>query len=371
MLNQIKGQEQALSVLNHAIQSDKVGQAYLFFGPEGVGKFTTALYFAMALNCQDTGEGKPCGVCNSCRKFLQFNHPDFIYIFPTPNLKITMEGDIQESKYLPEYKAYLTNKMETPWKEFFFSANTEIRMDSICHLQHRLSTSINEANYRVCIIESAECMNNKTANAFLKTLEEPPARTVLILTTVQPSLLLPTVLSRCQHLRFKTLASRVMEDVLEEKISVDKVAAKTFARISNGNLKRALRLCESGKLEARGYMINLLDMIVARDDLKFMDFINEKRSGKGPSFISEIIDLLIIVIGDLAFLHDAPEHIVNIDLIPVMEMCYQVNPQLHEELPKMLEKMEKMYFRVEQHVNPQLILTGIYNIFQQALYPND
>jgi len=106
MFRQIKGQEQALSVLKHAIHSGKVGQAYLFYGPEGVGKFTTALYFGMALNCQSEDLEKPCGVCNSCKKFLQFSHPDFIYVFPTPNLKLSVEGDIQESKYVSEYQGY-------------------------------------------------------------------------------------------------------------------------------------------------------------------------------------------------------------------------------------------------------------------------
>jgi DNA polymerase III subunit delta' len=371
MLKHILGQEQSLSVLNHAINSGKIGQAYLFYGPEGVGKFTTALYFGMALNCQSKEEDKPCGVCNSCKKFLQFNHPDFIYVFPTPNLRLSMEGDIQETKYINEYMAYFKNKMETPWKEFFFSANTEIRMDSICNLQYRMSMSIHEAKYRICIIERAECMNTKTANAFLKTLEEPPQNTVIILTTVQPSLLLPTVLSRCQHLRFKTLASKVMEEYLEEKMLVDKVEAKTYARISNGNLKQAMRLCESGKLEARAYMIKFLEIIIAQDDLKFLDLLSERKAGRGPSFYSEIIDLFIILIGDLAFLHDAPEHIVNVDIIHFLEMCYKANPNLNEAIPKMLEKMEKMNYRVEQHVNSQLILTGIYHLFQKAIYPYD
>jgi hypothetical protein len=149
------------------------------------------------------------------------------------------------------------------------------------------------------------------------------------------------------------------------------VEAKTYARISNGNLKQALRLCESGKLEARAYMINLLEIIIARDDLKFMDILNERKTNKGPSFYSEVIDLLIILIGDLAFLHDAREHIVNVDIINLLELCYAANPHLHEELPNMLEKMEKMQYRVEQHVNNQLILTGIYHLLQKAIYPYD
>ncbi len=371
MLRNILGQEQAISVLNHAIHSGKVGQAYLFYGPEGVGKFTTALYFGMALNCLSEDKEKPCGVCNSCKKFLQFSHPDFIYAFPTPNMNFSKEGDIQVSKYISEYELYFKNKIETPWKEFFFSTNAEIRLDSIHHLQYRMSMSLNEAKYRICIIEKAEFMNTKTANAFLKTLEEPPQQTVIILTTVQPSLLLPTVLSRCQHLRFKALASKIIEDILEEKMLVDKVAAKTIARISNGNLKQALRLSESGKLEARAYLITFLNTILARNDLKFLEFLNDRKVSRGPSFYTEIIELFIILVGDLAFLHDAPEHIINVDIISLLEMCYQSNPSLHEELPSLLEKMEKMHFRVEQHVNNQLILISIYHLFQKAIYPND
>ena len=96
MFSKIKGQDKAISILKRAIVNDKIANSYLFFGPDGVGKFTTALYFGMALNCHSTLEKRPCGLCPSCRKFLSYSHPDMIYVFPTSKLDISLEGETNQ-----------------------------------------------------------------------------------------------------------------------------------------------------------------------------------------------------------------------------------------------------------------------------------
>jgi len=196
MFRNIKGQDHALQILKMAMDNDRIAQAYLFHGADGVGKFTTALYFGMALNCLSLSEFRPCGVCNSCRKFLAFEHPDFIYLFPTPNLQLTVDGEIKSPEGLRQYEAYIKNKIEAPWQDYYFSSSIEIRMESVSMLIKRLDFSIYEANWRVCIIEEADQMNIPTANAFLKTLEEPPRQTVIILVTNRLSMLLPTIRRR-------------------------------------------------------------------------------------------------------------------------------------------------------------------------------
>ena len=84
MFYRIKGQDRAIDILRRALKQDKVANSYLFYGPEGVGKFTTALFLGMAMNCHSTMDKRPCGVCPSCKKFLSFSHPDLIYVFPFP-----------------------------------------------------------------------------------------------------------------------------------------------------------------------------------------------------------------------------------------------------------------------------------------------
>ncbi|MDZ4122323.1 MAG: DNA polymerase III subunit delta', partial [Candidatus Cloacimonadaceae bacterium] len=158
MFRQIIGQDHALGLFKSAMANDRVAQAYLFHGNDGVGKFITALYFGMALNCFSAGEFRPCGVCTSCRKFLNLDHPDFIYIFPTPNMKMSTSGEIKDAQAYKEYESFIENKKNTPWKDFFFSSSAEIRKESIMMLQQRLELSISEASYRICIIEDADKM---------------------------------------------------------------------------------------------------------------------------------------------------------------------------------------------------------------------
>ena len=100
MFSKIKGQDKAISILQRAIENDKIANSYLFYGPDGVGKFTTALYFGMALNCHAILENRPCGLCPSCLKFLAYSHLDMVYVFPFPKESgrndISLEGEIKD-----------------------------------------------------------------------------------------------------------------------------------------------------------------------------------------------------------------------------------------------------------------------------------
>jgi len=105
MFRNIKGQAGALKILKLALENNRVAQAYLFHGSDGVGKFTTALYFGMALNCLSKSEFRPCGVCASCRKFMALDHPDLIYLFPTPNLGLNWTAKSPKANSSPNMQA--------------------------------------------------------------------------------------------------------------------------------------------------------------------------------------------------------------------------------------------------------------------------
>jgi DNA polymerase-3 subunit delta' len=360
MFRKIKGQDKVIDILSRAIREDKVAQSYLFYGPDGVGKYTTALYFGMAINCLSVMERRPCGTCASCRKFLSYSHPDLTYIFPTPNLEISLEGEIKQEKHLIEYKAYIAQKAEHPWKEFFFSGNTEIRIGSIRMLQHRINLSPNEGNRKIYIIEHADQMNVKTANAFLKTLEEPPPDTVIILTSTRPNALLPTILSRCQKIAFNALTRQVIEEELINSRALSTIEAKTFARIAGGNLEKALQLSESDAASSREEALRFLEMILQNDDLEAMKFATHYKSSKTQNQLSEIIAYLIIWISDLAYLQNLPQEIVNLDRTELLERFYHRNSAVDRYGVEMLEFLEEMIKKLEGHVNPQLIVTEIY-----------
>lgn len=368
MLKKIKGQDKVVGVLKRALQQNKIANSYLFYGPEGVGKFTTALYLGMAVNCHAVMEKRPCGVCPSCRKFLSYTHPDLIYIFPFPKESgksdVTIDGEIKSGKILQEYEEYIQNKIETPWNEYFFSKNIGIRIASIRMLEHRILLSPNEGNFKICIIEHADTMTTQAANAFLKTLEEPPEDTIIILTTAKRNLLLPTIISRCQQLQFYPVPRSKIEEELSESQAIEIFKTKMLARIANGNMEKALRLMEDDDVETREQTLRFLKFVVNGDDLKFLELSNQFRTSANLTKLQEMISQLIIWISDLAYYKHKQSEITNLDQTEILEELYTKGPHVEEYAPQLINFMEEMLQKLAGHVNPQLVIIEIYNRFR-------
>ncbi|MCB5224373.1 MAG: DNA polymerase III subunit delta' [Candidatus Cloacimonadaceae bacterium] len=364
MFNKIKGQNGALSNLKAAIANERVAQAYLFHGSPGTGKFTTALSFGMALNCLAQSEYRPCGQCSSCRKFLALDHPDLLYVFPTPNLSLSPEGEIGNREAKKEYDEYVKLKRESPWEQYRFSTNTMIRIESVNWLIRRLSLSVHEARRRLCLIENADQMNIDSQNAFLKTLEEPPADTVIILISSQPSRLLPTVVSRCQPLRFQSLAPRVIEDVLCDDFHIPREQARAAAHISAGNLKRAIRFAQNESSELRAQAFEILQLAADGKDLALFRNIQAlPRQFTAESAIG-VLRYVTMFIGDLALIEDAPEQIVNIDkesfLTTLRERLASLDPaEIGDRALVFTKNVEDYIHRLQGNVNPRLVMMNL------------
>jgi len=201
---QILGQESAVTILRNALLGGRLAHAYLFVGPQGVGKHLTALTLAKAMNCQFPPEaGDSCEKCSSCLKVNSSNHADVILLGP--------EGDY-------------------------------IKIDQIRDLQRRLRYRPLEGGRRACIIDSADRLNDAASNAFLKTLEEPPDETHLFLITSRPHQLLSTIHSRCQWIKFRALSIGHISQILEKTHSLEEEKALFYASLAGGSAGQALAL---------------------------------------------------------------------------------------------------------------------------------
>jgi len=160
----ILGQERVLGHLRAAWRAGRLAHAYLFLGPEGVGKASVVRALAAALNCaRPLAEWDACGDCPSCRRMAAGTHADFLYIAPTS------EG-----------------------------RQPQIKIEQIREFRRLTAYPPMEGGWRVALIKPAEAMNPAAANALLKTLEEPPARNLLVLAAGSEADLFPTIVSRCQ-----------------------------------------------------------------------------------------------------------------------------------------------------------------------------
>lgn len=365
MFRRIKGQNQVVDLLQRAIEQQRIAQAYLFHGSDGVGKFMTALYFGMALNCYSSSEYRPCGVCSSCHKFLQFEHPDFIYLFPTVNLKLSPEGEIKDSDALKQYESYISNKIESPWQDFFFSGSTEIRKESISLLIKRLEYSIHEAQHRVVIIENADMMNTQTANAFLKTLEEPPQNTVIILTTEKLPQVLPTILSRCQPVYFKPLSQSVIQDILFDGFKIDTVVAKSAARISGGNLKTAIRVAHDTENSTRDKAFELMALAAKSKSLEHLNHVLNHKDNTDA--LLDMLAYLGVIANDLVNIHYAPDEVTNFDRTDFLKGISHAS--IPDRVPDYLLLLDDFSRKVDGNVNPSLIRINLFIATKKLLTP--
>lgn len=275
MLNwtQIEGQTHALSVLERAVTQGRVHHAYLFTGPDGVGKTQTALALAAVLNCKTRTEDGPfapqCGKCTNCVRIQSEQHPDLHVVRPEgQNIKISQVRVVQKAAQQRPY----------------------------------------EARYQVVVIDEAHRLTEEAANALLKTLEEPPLSMRIILVTSKPHLLLDTIRSRCQLLQFSNLPSEVVTRLLSLQAAAQDAKPSTLevaARLGEGSLGRATRLLESGLLERRETLVEMLKDLSRNQPAPL--FQHAERLAKNRDEFRDSLELLRILLRDALMASNMPE----------------------------------------------------------------
>lgn len=223
----ISGQDQAREVLTAAVNSGRLAHAYILAGPDGCGRLTAALDLARVHMCRETKEGF-CGECRHCLQISGFIHPDVR--LTVPSLK---------SSGPEELAGLFRRRAEDGFTPIRFSGNTYISIEQIRELEGRLARKSFEGRGYVEIVTDAHLMRREAANAMLKTLEEPPEDTLIVLITSSLSGLLPTVRSRAHTVRFGRLTTKMVEEVLLER-GIEREDARRLALCSDGCPGKAL-----------------------------------------------------------------------------------------------------------------------------------
>lgn len=265
-------QERPLRALRTLLSHGTIPHALLFTGIEGVGKRSAAVAFAMACNCRSPLGTDPCGACSACRRIAADTHPDMLRVGPS---------------------------------------GTQIKIDQIRELCRTLGMKPYEARVRVAIIADAHRMNAAAGNALLKMLEEPPAGTVLILTALQAADLLPTVVSRCRHFRFKPIAREPLAGMLEKVYGFPAAEAALTAAMSGGSVTRALAMHRSRWVRRRdGFMRAIAGLA---DQPVTQALALAERMTRSKEEVPEVLDMLASWIRDLAVARHDPGRILHQD----------------------------------------------------------
>ncbi|MEE2829371.1 MAG: DNA polymerase III subunit delta' [Myxococcota bacterium] len=242
----ILGHSRAVAALKRVAEQERPNHAYLFLGGEGVGKATLAQTFARALACTASPESRPCGACSDCCKTIAGSHPDL-------------------------------------WTESPGGKSNTITSDQITELQRRLSYRKSEARHRVIVIDGAGAMNTQAQNKLLKTLEEPPPETTIILCALHPSQMLATVRSRCQKVTLGNIQTVDLANWLVQKHAVSMKTAELAAAAARGRPGRAIELLDEDTALERSTQLTRLGAAMAgdRDSIEeLLQTVNRDRDPK-------------------------------------------------------------------------------------------
>lgn len=230
----VYGHDWAIDFLEKGLRYGRTRHAYLFLGPNHIGKTSLALAFAMKLNCQHDDEGqRPCGVCRSCRLLRSGNHPDLV----------TVVGDERSG---------------------------QVKIDSVREVLGLLALKPYASRYRVALLPDFDRAQPRAQDALLKTLEEPAPHAILLLIASERSAILPTILSRCQVLSLRPPHQATIEAVLRQR-GVNDAQAALLARLSGGRMGWALGAAqeEAVLVNRAAYLDSLVELLHSKRQARF------------------------------------------------------------------------------------------------------
>ncbi len=334
-------QDHAVMLLRSAARGDHLSHAYLFVGPPGVGRLETAKAFAQFLNCQRPVDGDACGECRACRLIAQGQYPDVRLI------------DVDQGLLLdPEDKT-----------------KTFIGIKQVRALRHEVMYPPLEGGWKVYILMNADRMDPEGGNALLKVLEEPPPRVIIILIAESTVPMLPTVVSRCQLVRFALIPMALIEKALIERHGVPAGQARFLAALSGGQLGRAVTWATSeDALQMRERTLDLLQRFEQADALDRLDAAEEL--AKDKDLLPELLDIALFWYRDLLVWQETPDEglLVNLDRKDAIAVLAPTIPAA--ELNTRIEAVQEAKESLRRNVHPRLALEALFLKISPTIEPS-
>jgi DNA polymerase-3 subunit delta' len=321
----ICGHEAAVSFLKEHTQPEKLRHAYLITGPEGVGRTTLALAFIKALNCLNPpAPGEFCDHCFACRQINARAFSDLTILAP-------------------------------------LAGHQDLRIDQIREMQKTLALAPYQAMYRIVLIQDFQRATAAASNALLKSLEEPPARAVLILTADAQESLLETIASRCEILRLRPLPMDAAVNCLAETHQIPPEQAKLLAHLTSGRIGAAVKLYQNPDLvSAYEDALDALAELLAANRRQRMQFVESLSRKKGSlrEVAANLIAIWLTYWRDVLIASsDAEIALVNQSR---QDAIQQVAQQMRfVEIHAIVEACERALDQLEKYINPRLVLENL------------
>lgn len=360
----IIGQRRAKTTLRAALSSRRIPHAWLFTGSEGVGKDAMGIEVAKVLRCEQPREhgAVACDLCRGCLTVAALQNANMKFIFALPTGK--GEDGRSDSPLLKLsdseitlIKEQMVMKGADPYHNISIPRASQIKISSIREVKRDISFVASEDGWRIVIVSEAHLMGEEAANAFLKTLEEPSARTLLILTSSNRERLLPTILSRCQEIRFDLLTDEEIAEALIARQEVDRTRARLLAKLAEGSYSRAVELTGSDLNQLRFDVVSFLRTALRRSPVALHAEIERLTSGGDRVAIERMLTLLAVWLRDVHVyrLTEREDMVVNQDQLKDIQSFS--TKFVHAPIDRLITRVEESIRAIRANAQIPLVFT--------------
>lgn len=326
------GNERIKQSLRRAVTDDRIGQGLIMAGPDGVGKRQFALALAQAVNCENPVDGDSCGECPACLRNQRNEHPDVK----------TILREIKDPDFKKESKSQF------------------IKIDQMRQMSSEAQFRPYVGRRRVFMIDEAEWLRDDAASSILKTLEEPPETSLLILITSKPYALLETIRSRCLMLSFAPLTLAEIESYLKQTSKQSSEEIAMIARLARGSIGRAIGIELDEYREKRETMLDLLEsQVLAKDSARLMSAAEYLGRKLERDQFQDHLDVLGTLLSDVFHLKvgERVDSLINADVSPRLQRI--ANEIRLEQIIEWTEKIQEILLALARNVNRQLAMESM------------
>ena len=361
----VVGQERVKEILSASLKKDRISHAYLFTGSEGTGMDAMALALGRGLLCPNQKEGG-CLACPNCIKFQALEHPAVKVVMPVPTKPKGMKEDKYQEILLDRRQRWLDNPYQNIQFTPELSGMPVIGIDQIRALKKEVILKLATESYRILIISDADRMTAAASNSLLKLLEEPPEGTVLFLTTSNAGKLLPTLVSRCQAVRFSPLAESEIEETLVSRWAIPPQKARSFAKMSAGSLRQALSFNDDVFEQNREAALQFLEQSLIPDELLRLNAGSQILKRKDKTVIVSIFQLMHSLIRDWVMLQiQSGNRAIHLDVLDRMQTLNSRYPNFRTQ--DALKHVTRAIDFIEKNVYLDLAVLNLSQDLQHCL----
>lgn len=366
----IANQSETKTHLLDMMRDGRLPHALLLTGASGTGKIALATAVAQYMNCQNPEESESCGKCVHCQRISKGLHPDVHYILPIITLK---EGDKQllTEHFLDTFREPFFEEPYYPfttWQQALEGENKQLQIgvEEVREAKRKMSLKAFDAPYKVLIVWNIEKMNVSAANAFLKLLEEPPAKTLILMTSSEPSRLLATISSRCQRVPVERYKAAEIAEYLQTKRHLSPKDAESASLVADGSIGQAIAYIEDGGAEMTQLYTEWLRAVFLGDFLKIQKGMEAGKSSgveriakENKEFQRNFLNLAIRKIRDSLMFHlEAPQlaHVSPDEQAFHAKFAQQAHP---EKVERILTELESTQRYLMGNANAMMALTSL------------